>query len=118
MITIIALFIGILHVWIFVAESILWGRPPVNKMFKMDAVLAEHNRVFAFNQGFYNLFLALGIFAGIWLGEKGELLVLFCVLSVLGAGVVLFISSPKYRIAPLLQSGPALIYLVVRFLAP
>ena len=53
-----------IHVAIFVLESVLWMRPSVRRIFgvRSDADAAAI-RPMAFNQGFYNLFLALGVLA-------------------------------------------------------
>ncbi|MES2962523.1 MAG: DUF1304 domain-containing protein [Bdellovibrionota bacterium] len=113
-----ALLFAIIHVYIFFLESIAWGRPKTNKLFGLrSAEEAAANRAFAFNQGFYNLFLALGTFAGLALMKAGYLaegrtLVTFCALSIFGAGVVLYFSTKNLRPA-LIQAGPAFVYLVL-----
>ena len=64
---------GTIHVLFFVMESILWMNPKVHSRFLVeDLADAEAINVFIMNQGFYNLFLAMGIFAGlyIWLFRK------------------------------------------------
>lgn len=49
-----------LHVSIFVMESVLWTTPRVRATFGVTSdAQAEHTRPLAFNQGFYNLFLAI-----------------------------------------------------------
>ena len=63
---------GAIHIYIFVMESLLWGRPMTNKSFAMSAEMAEHNRLFAFNQGFYNLFLALTRVEGLYFPTDRE----------------------------------------------
>lgn len=112
-----ALIFASIHVYIFFLESIAWGRPATNKAFgvrSQDEAVAMKS--FAFNQGFYNLFLALGTFAGLYLIATGRVvegrtLLTFCALSIVGAGVVLYFSTKMLRPA-LMQAGPALLYLV------
>lgn len=77
-------------------------RPTIHKRFgATTAADAEARRLFAFNQGFYNLFLALGALVGLALinfGGKpvvGRTLALFCCACMLGAGSVLFLSAGR-----------------------
>lgn len=57
---------ALLHVVIFVMESLLWTTPRVRATFGVtDDVQAEHTRPLAFNQGFYNLFLAIVTAVGV-----------------------------------------------------
>lgn len=97
-----ALLAGLLHVLIFCLESLWFMRPRVHKRFgAATREQAEAARLFALNQGFYNLFLALGIFAGLALLHAGShpavarTLVLFCCACMLGAGAVLFLSAGR-----------------------
>ncbi|MEK7354809.1 MAG: DUF1304 domain-containing protein [Bdellovibrionota bacterium] len=109
---------GLIHIYIFYVESITWGKPSTNKAFGIrNPADAETTRQFAFNQGFYNLFLALGIFAGFALSRMGhsvaaETLFTFCALSIAGAGIVLFFSAKLIRPA-IMQAGPPLLYLIL-----
>lgn len=111
------IFIGIaslIHVYVFALESLLWGKPKTNGIFGMSAELASHNRLFAFNQGFYNLFLALGSAAGIGLDIAGYSTVgislqAYSGLSMIGAAVVLLYSQPKLVRPALIQGLPPLL---------
>lgn len=113
-----ALLFGLVHVYIFFLESVAWGRPKTNKLFGIrTAEEAAANRAFAFNQGFYNLFLALGTFAGLALMKmghfaEGRALVTYCALSIFGAGVVLYFSTKNLR-PSLIQAGPPFVYLLL-----
>ena len=65
---------ALLHVYIFVLESVLWTTPRVRATFGItDDAQAEHTRPMAFNQGFYNLFLALVTLVGVVLLVIGVL---------------------------------------------
>ena len=95
-----ALIAALLHVLIFCMESLWFMKPGVYKRFGAKTVEdAESKRLFAFNQGFYNLFLAIGIFIGLGLLHSGgylqvaQTLILFCTASMLFAGIVLIISG-------------------------
>jgi putative membrane protein len=60
-----AVLAGLLHLAIFGAESFRWRSPVVWQRFGIaDQKLADATRFLAFNQGFYNLFLAVGALAG------------------------------------------------------
>jgi putative membrane protein len=68
-------------------------------------------RLFAFNQGFYNLFLALEVAAGLaalHLGHPGagHALVGFACASMLGAALVLVSSSRRFWVGALVQGLP------------
>jgi len=97
-----ALLAAALHVLVFSMESLWFMQPRVHKRFGAATTAdAEARRLFAFNQGFYNLFLAIGIFVGLALLHLGgsvivgETLVLFNCACMLGAGVVLFFSAGR-----------------------
>src|SRR6185437_682359 len=111
------IFVGIaclIHIYIFVMESLLWGRPTINKTFAMSAETASQNLLFAFNQGFYNLFLAIGAAIGIWLGLGGVATCLkaYSCLSMVGAAIVLICSEPKLMRPALIQGLPPLIGMI------
>lgn len=108
-----------IHVMIFAMESLLWDRPAVWKSFGLrSAESATLVRPFAFNQGFYNLFLALGTVAGLVfvfrpeLSAVGYALCLFALASMLLASLVLVSSSPKLGRAALIQGAAPLLGIV------
>jgi putative membrane protein len=96
-----------LHVYIFTMESFTWTRPATWKRFGVGSQAdAETTRPLAYNQGFYNLFLAIGTFIGIGcvgLGAAGSAaavagwtLVLSTCGSMLLAAAVLALTGRKY----------------------
>ena len=107
---------ALLHVYIFVMESVLWTTPRVRATFGVtDDAQAEHTRSMAFNQGFYNLFLAVvtlvgtvlviaggtrvdGSPAGVWGGIRRSLVV-----GLTAIGLVVLVYLPHY-----LAVGPAI----------
>jgi putative membrane protein len=101
---------GALHVVFFLFESVLFTRPDVYERFLMGAEQAATVRVWAFNQGFYNLFLALGCFVGLGLlaskPRVGWTLVVYTQAFMIGAGLVLALSEPTLAGASLIQAGP------------
>ena len=102
------------HVYIFVLESLQWTSARTRAVFGTTAEEAETTKLLAFNQGFYNLFLAvvtgLGVI-GVVQGytNVGAALVFAGAGSMLAAALVLIASSPaKARAAAVQGAFPAL----------
>ncbi|MEI5582836.1 MULTISPECIES: DUF1304 domain-containing protein [unclassified Agromyces] len=111
---------ALLHVWIFVLESIRWMHPSTWRTFGVRTPeQAEVLRPMAYNQGFYNLFLAVGALAGVavllWAGlpYAGRALVLFATASMTAAAVVLTTTGPGYLRPALIQGTLPLIGFVL-----
>ncbi|WP_278256402.1 DUF1304 family protein [Nocardioides convexus] len=103
---------ALLHVYIWVMESLTWTSARTRATFGITAAEAEATREMAFNQGFYNLFLAVVTFAGVGahLADEetvGSTLVLTGAGSMVAAGLVLLLSSPDKARAALTQPEPA-----------
>ncbi|MDA0252306.1 MAG: DUF1304 domain-containing protein [Actinomycetota bacterium] len=105
---------ALLHVYIFVMESLTWTSPRTRAVFGTTAEEAQTTKMLAFNQGFYNLFLAIvtavGI-AAVMLGHRsaGAALIFAGVGSMLAAAVVLLVSSPDKARAAVTQGTLPLI---------
>ncbi|MGV0041368.1 DUF1304 domain-containing protein [Mycobacterium colombiense] len=56
---------ALLHVYIFVIESLTWTSERTRATFGTTPAEAETTKLLAFNQGFYNLFLAIVTGVGI-----------------------------------------------------
>ena len=56
---------AVLHVYIFALESLSWTSPRTRAVFGTTAEEAVTTKALAFNQGFYNLFLAIVTVVGI-----------------------------------------------------
>ena len=116
-----ALIAAAIHVWFFILESIVFARPTVASRFGLKtAEQIAAVRPMAFNQGFYNLFLAIGIAAGIaqiagGATIAGRSIVLFACLCMVWAGIVLLVTSPRLRQAALIQMVPPLVAIVASF---
>ena len=54
-----SLLAALLHVYIWVLESFRWTHPATRRTFGTSESEAEITRPMAYNQGFYNLFLAI-----------------------------------------------------------
>ena len=110
---------AVLHVYIFAMESLWWTRPSIWKRFGVASqAAADTTRPMAYNQGFYNLFLALGaaggliLFAG-GLQAAGAALALFSGGCMVLAALVLVTSGPGYARAALTQGTLPLIGVVL-----
>jgi len=111
----------VIHVLFFLVESAWWTTPGVRRRFRQTPEQAEATKLLAFNQGFYNLFLAAGTFGGLALtlaGRPGPGLAIaaWCCLSMLAAAVVLAASSPALRRGALIQGAAPLVFLVLALL--
>jgi putative membrane protein len=112
-----------LHVIIFVFESVLWTREPIWRRFKLESqAQAELTRPLAFNQGFYNLFLAVGTFAGVvcvltGTSTVGWTLIIFGTASMIAAAAVLLSTGRRYARAAATQAIFPLLCLVFVLLA-
>jgi putative membrane protein len=115
---------GALHVFIFTMESLTWTRPATWKRFGVASQSdAETTRSLAYNQGFYNLFLAIGAFIGAGLvvfggagstqAVAGWTLVFSCCGSMLLAAAVLAFTGRKY-LRPAVTQGTMPLFAVVR----
>jgi putative membrane protein len=115
---ILAAFVAAMHVAIFVMESVLWMRPAVYRRFGVAGhEEATITRRFAYNQGFYNLFLAVGIVVGLILlhtdaVDAGRALVVFGCGCVLAAALVLAASGRRMLRAAVVQGLPAALALL------
>jgi len=96
-----------LHVVIFY-ESFAWTSDGALKAFNMTKEEAESTEKIAFNQGFYNLFLAIEVFVGVFLmatrNPAGKALVIFAVCSMAFAAILLYVTSPDKRSAAIKQA--------------
>ncbi len=118
-----AVFIGLaslIHVYIFWMESVTWTTPGTWRRFGiLNQDEAETIKPMAYNQGFYNGFLAVGGLAGIVLAaspvlhQAGIAMELFAGLSMALAATVLIISNPKLARAAVLQGALPLIGVVL-----
>lgn len=109
---------GLLHVLFFAVESLWWTTPAVRRRFRQTEAQADATRLLAFNQGFYNLFLAAGVFAGMALTVTGYpapglAVTTWSCLSMVGAAVVLAASAPALRRGAVIQGVPPLFFLVL-----
>lgn len=116
MTTVALIFAGLaaaLHVYIWTMESLTWKQPKTWKRFGLTTQAdAETTAPLAFNQGFYNLFLAIGVGVGIVLVEghdvgpynsAGWTLIIFGCGCMLAAALVLISTGKEFTQAAVTQ---------------
>ena len=107
---------ALLHIFIFYMESFAWTGEKSRSVFGLTQDQAENTREMAFNQGFYNLFLAIEVLCGCVLQLMGNItgiaLVLFGTGSMLAAALLLFVTSPDKRGAATKQGTFPLLALI------
>jgi putative membrane protein len=120
-----AVFIAIaalLHAYIFTLESVTWSRPRTWKIFGIgNQADADTIKPMAYNQGFYNLFLAVEAALGVILLALS--LPVAITLMIVGAGsmvlaaLVLLLSSKTIRRSALIQGVPPFVGLLFLLLS-
>jgi putative membrane protein len=122
--TVFAFLAAVIHLVIFCFESVLWSRPKVWRRFGITSDEdARTIQPMAFNQGFYNVFLAIGTGVGLVLTatenfhQAGVALTLFALISMLLASIVLISSSPKLARAAITQGAAPLLGVVFLLLS-
>jgi putative membrane protein len=109
---------ALLHVYIWVMESLTWTSARTRATFGITEEEAVATKELAFNQGFYNLFLAIvtavGVI-GVIAGHRpvGAALVFAGVGSMIAAAMVLLTSSPDKARAAVTQGILPLIAVVL-----
>lgn len=121
--TVVVTLAAALHIGIFFMESVAWARPAVWRRFGVaDQSAADTTRPMAYNQGFYNLFLAIGaiiglILLGIGMHAAGLALILFTMASMLAAAIVLVTTGRGYVRPAIVQGILPLIGIVLMLLS-
>jgi putative membrane protein len=103
-----------IHVYIFVLESLAWTGAKARATFGTTPQQARDTRSMAFNQGFYNLFLAVEIAVGVVVlaagaTAVGATLVFVGTGSMVAAGLVLLLSDRSKTRPALIQLTPPLL---------
>jgi putative membrane protein len=99
---------ALLHVYIWVMESLTWTSKRTRATFGITEEEALATKELAFNQGFYNLFLAIVTLTGIVIGGIGYNYIGLALIfagtgSMLAAALVLLLSSPDKARAAVTQ---------------
>ena len=106
---------GLLHLYFFVLESVVF-RTRGHRVFGLPKADVDTVAFGMLNQGFYNLFLAIGTAVGVvgvardW-EPQGTTLVVFGTLFMVGAALVLVIARPRMARAAAIQGVPPLLAL-------
>lgn len=114
---------ALLHGYIFWLESVVWGSERAQRIFgRQTPQEITATRPLALNQGFYNLFLGVIALLGVLLSALGEhtagLTLAFAGTgSMLGAALVLGISSPPHRGAAVRQGTLPLLAVIALVVA-
>ena len=120
--SIFAVIAAAVHLYIFVLESLRWTDPKTMAVFRISTPQeAAATQPLAYNQGFYNLFLAVGVLLGVVLLTAGSrvaglTLMSFASASMLLAALIL-VASNRTMIRPaLIQGGPPAVCLAFTLL--
>ncbi|MER7446564.1 DUF1304 domain-containing protein [Microbacterium sp. NPDC097977] len=111
------------HVFIFALESLRWTEPETRKIFGVASEAdAQTTKSLAFNQGFYNLFLALAALLGVGfvilgLTTVGLTLVFAGTGMMLAAALVLILSDRTKARAAIMQGTLPLLAVIVTAIA-
>ena len=107
---------ALVHVYVFVLESVRWQHPATRRIFGTTAETAAVTAPLAYNQGFYNLFLAIGTAVGLALMEPnrdaGIALVVMGTGSMLAAALVLVSADTSKLRAAVVQGALPLLALL------
>ena len=121
-----AVFVGfaaLVHLYIFYFESIAWSKPKTWKTFGITSQGdADTIKPMAYNQGYYNAFLAVGVIVGLVLlttnlVQAGYALIFFAAGSMVLAATVLITSNRRLARAAVLQGAAPLIGVVLLVVA-
>ncbi|MFF9641333.1 DUF1304 domain-containing protein [Kitasatospora aureofaciens] len=112
-----AMLAAAIHLVVWPLESYLYGHPRVRYMLTGSTADAPEVRLWRFNVGFYNLFLALGLVAGLVLlhtghARAGQPVILYVAAFMVAGGITLFVSEPKVWRGALTQAVPAAVILI------
>ena len=113
-----------IHVFFFVLESVRFRRPDTWHRFNLRSQEeADLLAPLAFNQGFYNLFLAVGVAVGIAAVVGGDVtvgrtLIFFCCASMAAAGAVLVVTDRRLIGSAMIQALPPLAAILAGLFMP
>jgi putative membrane protein len=113
---------ALIHVYIFVLEAVLFTRPAGHQTFGVPESDLPAVRPWAFNQGFYNLFLAVIAAVGVTLlhtgaEPAGRALVAASCGSMIAAAVVLLATNRRMIRAAAVQGLAPLVAIVLLVVA-
>ena len=117
-----AILAALLHVLFFAYESVLFERPDVHARFQTRTEDVPAVKPWAYNQGFYNLFLAIGALVGAVLALAGQetvglALILFACGSMVSAALVLVVTNRSMARAAVTQGAFPLLAVIFAVVA-
>ena len=98
-----------IHVYIFVLESFRWMAPATQRIFGIRSTEdARAMKFLAYNQGFYNLFLAVGAVIGILLQDENRIAA--CAVTIFACGsmamaAIVLVTASRASVRPALIQG-------------
>ncbi|NTW39012.1 MAG: DUF1304 domain-containing protein [Cellulomonadaceae bacterium] len=116
---------ALIHAYIFVLESLRWTAPRTRATFgNLSPEQAATTKDLAYNQGFYNLFLAIGTVVGLALSTSADAgtrgvgvgMVLLATGSMVAAALVLWTRNPSMVRAVAVQGIAPLVAIVLTVL--
>ncbi|MFB7471555.1 DUF1304 domain-containing protein [Kitasatospora sp. NPDC056184] len=112
-----ALIAAAVHLMVWPLESFLYGHPRVRRLLTASTADAPQVRLWRVNAGFYNLFLALGLVAGLVALHTGEpvvgrTLIIYLSAFMIAAGATLATSAPRLWRGALAQALPPAVVLL------
>ncbi len=114
---ILAVLLGLMLIGVGILESFLYKHPRTFPIFRIRPEDQRAVRLWAVNQGFYNMVFGVGSIVGVILVNTGEVvvgrtLVLFVAASHIVLGIVLGVTEPKLWRSAVGQAGvPVLVIL-------
>lgn len=104
--------VAVIHIYILYLECFQWATPKGMKSFGMTEQQAQATKSLAFNQGFYNGFLAAGLIWGLVYPDSvvGPHIQLFFLICVLVAGIVGSLTAKRSILY--VQALPALLGII------
>jgi putative membrane protein len=105
---------ALIHFGFFFFEAILYQRRGFHEKLRISERDHELQKVWAFNQGFYNLYLSVGTLTGLYFVMQKQIMLAgvltsFCGVSMIVSGCVLWLSVPRLRVAALVQAIPPML---------
>ena len=108
-IQILVVLISFIHIYFFILESYLYSGNKGKKVFNLNEKEIKYTKGLAFNQGYYNLCLGLGLLSALYLSNKQMIIYLLLFIVVVGTIGALSFSKRIFWF----QAFPAIITLII-----
>ncbi len=119
---VVAVFMGVTLLVVFVLESFLYRRPQLHPIFLIEPGQEATVRLWVVNQGFYNFFFGVAAITGVALArlgneDVGTALVVFTSASMVVSGIVLYVTERRLWRSSIAQAAPPSVALAALALA-